>query len=82
MTILTTMDKLQLTGQNLGWGFNFRSGHVHALYICCFEVKLHSLKLKERLKQRWFSPDRYRRGARKLLGDNLNPVWAEFSTIS
>ncbi len=42
------MDKLQLTGQNLGWVFNFRGGHLHAAHIWCYQVKLSNLKLKTR----------------------------------
>ena len=45
------MDKLQLTGQNLGRVFNFRSGHLHALTILVLSVKLPSLQLKNQPKQ-------------------------------
>jgi len=31
------MDKLQLTGQNLGWVYNFRSGHLHAAQFWCYQ---------------------------------------------
>jgi hypothetical protein len=46
------MDKLQLTGQNLGQVFNFRYGRVHAVHLHCCGVKLPNLKLKTRPKQR------------------------------
>jgi hypothetical protein len=45
------MDKLQLTGQNLGRVFNFRNGCVHAIHFLCYGVKLTNLKLKTRPKQ-------------------------------
>ncbi len=45
------MDKLQLTGQNLGRVFNFRYGHLHAEHFWCYQVKLPNLKLKTRHKQ-------------------------------
>jgi hypothetical protein len=45
------MDKLELTGQNLGLVFNFKSGHFHALHFWCYKVKLRNLKLKTRPKQ-------------------------------
>ncbi len=45
------MDKLQLTGQNLGRVFNFRSGRVHAVCLLYNRVKLPILKLKTRPKQ-------------------------------
>jgi hypothetical protein len=44
------MDKLQLTGQNLGRVFNFRFGHLHAEHFWCNQVKLPFLKLKTRPK--------------------------------
>jgi hypothetical protein len=40
------MDKLQLTGQNLGQVFNFRIGRVYAMHFLCCGLKLPSLKLK------------------------------------
>ncbi len=46
-----SLDKLQPTGQNLGRVFNYRSGHVHAVHLLCYEVKLPSLKLKNLPKQ-------------------------------
>jgi hypothetical protein len=49
--ILTTMDKLQLTGQNLGRVFNFRSGHLHAATFLVLSVKLPNLQLKTRPTQ-------------------------------
>jgi hypothetical protein len=45
------MDKLQLTGQNLGRVFNFRNVRVHAVHLLCYGVKLPNLKLKTRPKQ-------------------------------
>ncbi len=46
-----TVDKLQLTGQNLGRVFNFRTGHLHAANVWCYPVKLSTLKLKTQPKQ-------------------------------
>jgi hypothetical protein len=40
------MDKLHLTGQNLGWVFNFRNGRVHVVHFICYGIKLPNLKLK------------------------------------
>jgi hypothetical protein len=45
------MDKLQLTGQNLGRVFNFRNGRVYAMHFLCYRVKLTNLKLKTQSKQ-------------------------------
>ncbi len=45
------MDKLHLTGQNLGRVFNFRNGRVHAVHVLCCGVKLPNLKLKTWPKQ-------------------------------
>jgi hypothetical protein len=45
------MDKLQLTGQNLGRVFNFRNDRVHAVHFLCYGVKLPNLKLKTWPKQ-------------------------------
>jgi hypothetical protein len=45
------MDKLQLTGCNLGRVFNFRYGCVPAIHLRCYEVELPNLKLKTRPKQ-------------------------------
>ncbi len=45
------MDKLQLTGRNLGRVFNFRNGGVHAVHLLCCGVKLPNLKLKTQPKQ-------------------------------
>jgi hypothetical protein len=45
------MDKLQLTGQNLGGVFNFRFGHLHAEHFWCYQVNLPNFKLKTRPKQ-------------------------------
>jgi len=44
------MDKLQLTGQNLGWVFIFRSGHLHAAKFLLLWTKLLNLQLKTRPK--------------------------------
>jgi hypothetical protein len=46
-----SMDKLQLTGQNLGPVFNSRSGCMCAMHLCCYEAKQPILKLKTRSKQ-------------------------------
>jgi hypothetical protein len=45
------MDKLKLTGQNLGRVFNFRSGHLHVATFLLFSVKLPNLQLKTQPKQ-------------------------------
>jgi hypothetical protein len=45
------MDKLQLTGQNLGQVFNFKSGHLHAATFLVLSVKLPNLQLKTQPKQ-------------------------------
>jgi hypothetical protein len=45
------MDKLQLTGRNLGRVFNFRSGHLHSAHLWCYQLKLPNLKLKIQPKQ-------------------------------
>ncbi len=45
------MDKLQLTGQNLGRVFSSRRGCMCGTHLFCFEAKLPSLKLKTRPKQ-------------------------------
>ncbi len=45
------MDKHQLTGQNLGWVFNFRSGRLHAATFLVLSAKLPNLQLKTRPKQ-------------------------------
>jgi hypothetical protein len=45
------MDKLQLTGQNPGRVFNFRSCHFHSAHLWRYRVKLPNLKLKTRPKQ-------------------------------
>jgi len=45
------MDKLQLTGRNLGRVFNFRFGHLQAEYFWCYQVKPSNLKMKTRPKQ-------------------------------
>jgi hypothetical protein len=50
------MDKLQLTGQNLGRVFNLRLGHLCAEHFWCYQVKLPNLKLKTRPKQLLGSP--------------------------
>jgi hypothetical protein len=45
------MDKLQLTGQNLGRVFDSRSGSVHALQLHFSETEQPNLELKTRPKQ-------------------------------
>jgi hypothetical protein len=45
------MDKLDLTGQNLGRVFNFGSGRVHAVHFLSCGAKLPNLKLKTQPKQ-------------------------------
>ncbi len=45
------MDKLQLTGRNLGRVFNSRSGCINAMHLCCYEAKQPKVKLKTRPKQ-------------------------------
>jgi hypothetical protein len=42
----SSMDKLQLTGQNLGRVFNFGSGHLNAATFLVLSVKLPNLQLK------------------------------------
>ncbi len=42
------MDKLQLTGQNLGQIFNFRFEHLHAYHFWWYQVKLPNLNSKTR----------------------------------
>ncbi len=57
MILSQIMDKLRPTGQNLDRVFNFRSGHLHATHLWCYEAKLPNLKLKTRPKQhRGFLP--------------------------
>jgi hypothetical protein len=51
MMIIVSMDKLQLTGRNLGRVFNSRRGCVRAMQLRCFETKLPNLLLKTRPKQ-------------------------------
>jgi hypothetical protein len=46
-----TMDKLQLTGKNLGRVFNLRFDHLDAEHFWCYQVKLPNLNSKTRLKQ-------------------------------
>jgi hypothetical protein len=46
-----SLGKLQLTGQNLGRVFNFRSGHLHAAAFLVSSVKLPNLQLKTQPKQ-------------------------------
>jgi hypothetical protein len=41
-----SIDKLQLTGQNLGRVFNFRSVDLHVVHLWGYQVKLSNLKLK------------------------------------
>ncbi len=51
LTLSMNMDKLHLTGQNLGRVFNSRIGHVYAKHSCCYWARLPALKLKTRPKQ-------------------------------
>jgi len=50
------MDKLQLTGQNLGQIFNFRFDHLHVEHFLCYQIKLPNLNSKTRPKQLLGSP--------------------------
>jgi hypothetical protein len=45
------MDRLKLTGQNLGRVLFFRFDHLHAEHFLCYQVKLPNLKLKTQPKQ-------------------------------
>ncbi len=45
------MDKLKLTGQNLGPVFNSRCGCKCAMHLCRYEAKRPNLKLKSQPKQ-------------------------------
>jgi hypothetical protein len=45
------MDKLEITGQNLGRVINFRSGHLHATHLWSYPAKVPNLKLKTRPEQ-------------------------------
>jgi hypothetical protein len=45
------MDKLQLSGQNLGRVFNSRGGHVYAMHSSVYYSKLPNFKLKTWPKQ-------------------------------
>ncbi len=45
------MDKLQLTGQNVGRILNLRNGCLQVVHFLCYGVKLASLKLKTQPKQ-------------------------------
>ncbi len=46
-----SMDKIGLTGQNLGRVFNSRSGCFHIMKKCCHQAKLSTLRLKTRTEQ-------------------------------
>jgi hypothetical protein len=46
-----SMDKLQLTRQNLGQVFKFRNGRVHVAHFLCYGVKLPNFKMKTQPKQ-------------------------------
>ncbi len=48
---IQSMDKLQLTGQNLGRVFNSRSCHLYVMHACGYRFKLPNLKLKTRPEQ-------------------------------
>ncbi len=45
------MDKLQLTGQNLGRVFNFRNVPLHAAHLWCYQAKRPNLMMKTRPEQ-------------------------------
>jgi hypothetical protein len=45
------MDKLYLSGRNMGQVFNFSSGCVHAMKLYFDVTKLHNLKWKTRPRQ-------------------------------
>jgi hypothetical protein len=47
----STLDKLQLTGRNLGRVFIFRSVHLHSAHLWFYRIKLPNLKLKTQPKQ-------------------------------
>jgi hypothetical protein len=67
------MDKLQLTGQNLGRVFYFRNGHVHVVYFLCYGVKLLSLKLKNSAQTTFrFARDRHRAPRTKTVEGEKN----------
>ncbi len=51
VTFTLLKDKLQLRRQNLGRVFNFRSGCMHAMHLCCCESGRPNLKLKTQPKQ-------------------------------
>jgi hypothetical protein len=46
------MDKLEVTGQNLGRVVNYQRGCVHTMQLHFFETKLPNLKLKTRSNKR------------------------------
>jgi hypothetical protein len=45
------MDKRQQTGLNLARVFNSGSDCIHAMHLCCYELKQPNLKLKTPTKQ-------------------------------
>jgi len=45
------MNKLLLTGLNLGRAFNSRCARAYAMHLRCYSVKLPNLKLKTRAKE-------------------------------
>jgi hypothetical protein len=49
--MIKSMDKLKLTGRNLGRVFKFRRVCLHTIRLYYFETKLPNLKLKTRPKQ-------------------------------
>jgi hypothetical protein len=49
--ISSGMDKLQLTGHNLGPVFNSRSDCMSAIYLFCYEAKQPNSKLKTQPEQ-------------------------------
>jgi hypothetical protein len=55
MSLYYSMDKLQLTGQNLGRVFNFRSGCLCAVRLLCSKAIRPNVKLRTRPKQLLYS---------------------------
>jgi hypothetical protein len=69
------MDKLQLTGQNLGGVFNSRSGCMCAMHLCFYEAKQPNLKLKTWPKQLLGSlPITFALSALKIMARSLSTL--------
>ncbi len=67
------MDKLLLTGLNLGRVFNSRSSFMWVVHLFCYEAKWPNLKLKTRRKQLFtFSPVSFR--APRLVNPRVNEL--------